>query len=112
MNRMVSKFPTPNEIPQPIQKGFIGINATLYTIDGNSYYPTVVNVVDGMPAKRKGIELEDMIVNINGIDTRNMPIAKFLDLCKGDEGSQVELQVWRVNKLLNFTLTRTAKNWK
>ncbi|HEY9167801.1 MAG TPA: DUF4136 domain-containing protein [Candidatus Kryptonia bacterium] len=107
---MVNKFPTSKQIDQPTQTGYVGLFLRLITVDGNSYYPTVVKLMDGMPAESDGVELYDMIVKINGRDTRNMPMTEVLGMMRGSEGSQVQLTVWRLNKLLDFTITRAARN--
>lgn len=103
---MVSKFPLSKHLSPPTQSGYVGLYVRLFTVDGNSYYPTVVSLMDGMPAKRDGIKLYDMIIRVNGKDTRNMTIDRVVDLLRGKAGSQVDLTVWRVNRLMDFKITR------
>lgn len=106
MGAMVKEYPSPNETGISDQSGFIGIRLGLFTNNGNSYYPTVLELVDGMPAKNKGMRLYDMIIAIDGKDTRNMPVSEVLNLLRGVEDSKVDLSVWRVDKLIKYTLTR------
>jgi Domain of unknown function (DUF4136)/PDZ domain len=110
MRAMVKQFPTPNK-PNLIssENGYLGISPTLFTIDGNSFYPTILDIKDGMPASNTDIHKYDMIVAINGQQTRNMPIPKVIQLLRGPIGSTVEITVWRLGEKKSFIIKRAPR---
>lgn len=73
-------------------------------------YIGVVNVVPGSPAAKAGLTTGDMLESINGVATRDMPLAFAEMALNGDSGTTVELSVLRVRKPepQKVTLTRSA----
>jgi carboxyl-terminal processing protease len=59
-------------------------------------YVGVVGSVPGSPAAKAGLGTGDMLETINGVATRDMPLAYASLLLEGDPGSSVELTVVRV----------------
>ena len=71
-------------------------------------YVGVVNVVPGSAAWKNGLATGDMLESINGVATRDMPLAYAEMILSGDAGSTVEVSVLRVRKPepQKITLTR------
>jgi len=71
-------------------------------------YVGVVDVVPGSPAWKAGLTTGDMLESINGVATRDMPLAYAEMLLTGDAGTNTELSVLRVRKPdpQKVTLTR------
>lgn len=71
-------------------------------------YVGVVNVVPGSAAWKAGLTTGDMLESINGVGTRDMPLAYAEMLLTGDAGTNVEVSVLRVRKPdpQKITLTR------
>ena len=61
-------------------------------------YVGVVGAVPGSPAAKAGLGTNDMLETINGIATRDMPLAYASMLLEGEPGSSVELTVVRVRR--------------
>ena len=61
-------------------------------------YVGVVGVVPGLPAAKAGLVTNDMLETINGVATRDMPLAYASLLLEGEPGSSVELTVVRVRR--------------
>ena len=61
-------------------------------------YVSVVDAIPGSPAAAAGITTGDMIETINGVATRDMPLAYAQMLLRGRPGSEVELSVLRVRQ--------------
>src|ERR1700722_14697389 len=61
-------------------------------------YVGVVGVVPGSPAAKAGLGTNDMLETINGVATRDMPLAYASLLLEGEPGSSVELTVVRVRR--------------
>jgi carboxyl-terminal processing protease len=58
----------------------------------------VVSTITGSPAAKAGFSTGDMIETINGVATRDMPLAYAGMLLQGDPGSTVEVTVFHVRK--------------
>jgi carboxyl-terminal processing protease len=73
-------------------------------------YVGVVGVVPGSPAAKAGLSTGDMLETINGVATRDMPLAYASLLLEGDAGSTVALTVVRVRRPepQKIKLTRAA----
>jgi len=93
----------------PLGSGQIGIWVSIYTNDGNNYFPTVIKVVPGLPAEKAGIKVYDMILSIDGITTQNKPLSEVMPLIRGDIGSKVKMSLWRVGKRLDLEMARAQR---
>lgn len=62
------------------------------------YEVGVVDAISGSPADKAGLSTGDIIEAINGISTRDMPLAYADVLLHGEPGSTVELTVLRLRK--------------
>lgn len=61
-------------------------------------YVAVVDVVPGSPAAKAGLATNDMIESIQGVATRDMPLAYANLLLQGDPGTTVEMGIVRVER--------------
>jgi len=73
-------------------------------------YVGIVDVIPGSPAAKAGLTTGDMLESINGVATRDMPLAYAEMLLTGDANTNVELSVLRVRKPdpQKVTLARAA----
>jgi carboxyl-terminal processing protease len=55
----------------------------------------ISGVVDGSPAQRAGIRVDDTIVSVNGRDIKGMELAPVVALIRGSPGETVELETAR-----------------
>jgi len=71
-------------------------------------YVGIVDAIPGSPAAKAGLSTTDVLETINGVATRDMPLAFAQLLLEGDPGSTVELGVLRFRKPepQKLTLTR------
>jgi len=71
-------------------------------------YVGIVDAIPGSPAAKAGLTTTDVLETINGVATRDMPLAFAELLLEGDPGSTVELGVLRFRKPepQKLTLTR------
>lgn len=93
------------------RKGNVGL------ILSKKYYGMagVVDVLEGSPADKAGINTNTIIETINGVSTRDMPLAYAELLLSGDPNTQVELGILQLGqgdsktmKLTRAILKRTA----
>jgi carboxyl-terminal processing protease len=73
-------------------------------------YVAVVDALPGSPADKANINTGDLIESINGIATRDMPLAYAEQLLRGERNSTVEITVLRLRNPdpQKLTLTRTS----
>ena len=91
-------------------KAAMGAGFTILTTDGNSYWPAVTTVVPNGPADNADLEGGDIILSINGIDTRGQDIQHIYCQTRGDVGSKCVLLVWRLGKRLPLTITMSSRD--
>src|SRR5579863_1691926 len=61
-------------------------------------YMAVEDAIPGSPAAKAGFSTGDVIESINGVSTRDMPLAFAEQLLQGDAGTAVEFGVLRVQR--------------
>jgi len=73
-------------------------------------YVGIVDAIPGSPAAKAGLTTTDVLETINGVATRDMPLAFAELLLQGDAGSTVEVGVLRFRKPepQKLTLTRAV----
>lgn len=76
-------------------------------------YVGVVNAIPGSSAWKAGLTTGDMLESINGVATRDMPLAYAEMLLTGEPGTTVEVSVLRVRKPepQKITLTRAPARY-
>lgn len=72
-------------------------------------YVAVVDAVPDSPADKANLSTGDLIESINGVATRDMPLAYAEELLRGKPGSTVEISILRLKnpEPQKMTLTRT-----
>jgi hypothetical protein len=91
-------------------KGEEGLLTSIFTIDGNNYYPAVLHVVPGSPAKVAGVKISDFILAINGTPTVNKSSAEIRALQCGNEGEMLTLRLFRAGKQFDASMIRVNKD--
>lgn len=73
-------------------------------------YVAIVDALPGSPAEKANIGTGDLIESINGVATRDMPLAYSEELLRGDPNTTVNLTVLRLRNPdpQKITLTRTT----
>ncbi|MBD2501390.1 serine protease [Anabaena azotica] len=93
-----------NKVLIYIEKAGIGVKTE---INPQTKIPTITQVVQNSPAQKGGVQAGDQILAVDGQSTANMSLEQFTKLIRGQEGTQVTLQINRTgNNTLNTTLTR------
>ena len=74
-------------------ESFFGIGVRFHIVDGR---PKVLLLIDGGPAKSsKLIKKNDIILQVDGLDTKDWPMQKFIEKVRGKEGDKVKLLLQR-----------------
>lgn len=103
----VSKFMVKNF---PRDSGQPGIEFSIYTIDGNNYFPVITEIVSDLPAARAGLEILDMILAVDGVSTRNKTLAEIFKLVDGDVGTEILMTLWRVDEQIEVSVVRVQSH--
>lgn len=87
------------------QGEFFGIGVTVAGRDGTVY---VVSVIEDTPAEEAGLEAEDRIVGIDGVESKKWDLEDVVKRIRGEEGTKVEVTVARHGEkdTRDFTIRR------
>ena len=69
---------------------FAGLGITVAIKD---HYPVIISPVENTPASRAGLQSGDLIVGIEGSDTRDLSLESIVDALRGDPGTEVRITV-------------------
>jgi membrane-associated protease RseP (regulator of RpoE activity) len=89
-------------------EGAIGVRLQIYSTDGNSYLPTIIEFAKTSPARDAGLKEKDRIVSVDGQPLTNLTFSDANRSIRGRPGSDVTLQVLRNNRPLTFKMKRAA----
>jgi carboxyl-terminal processing protease len=103
-----SDYYTPEEASQlymELMGYFTGIG--IY-IEKQETYINIVETIEGANAKEAGLLAGDVIISIDGIDTRDMSLSEASGMIKGVKGTTVKLGIKRagVEEILYFEIVR------
>lgn len=86
---------------------YVGIQIAL-GYDNTERTPQIQQLFEGGPAQKAGVKQGDRIMEIDGVSTRDRPLAESVDRLRGEEGTTVTIKVLRpgTKDSLSFTLTR------
>ena len=80
----------------------IGVNV----VSSSDGYIKVVSIIDGSPAQKIGIKVNDEITSIDGEDVKAAGYTNSVNLLKGSEGTTVDFDVLRGTQTLPFSVVR------
>jgi C-terminal peptidase prc len=83
---------------------YVGIHIGLGT-DEKAKRPAIMNVIEGGPAARAGVQSNDLLEEIDGVDTKGMPLREAVDRLRGDEGTSVTIKVRQAGAAESRTYT-------
>lgn len=69
---------------------FAGLGITVAIKD---HYPVIISPIEDTPASRAGLQSGDLIVGIEGSDTRDLSLESIVDALRGDPGTEVRITV-------------------
>ncbi|AVH72905.1 carboxyl-terminal processing protease CtpC [Nostoc sp. 'Lobaria pulmonaria (5183) cyanobiont'] len=82
-----------------------GIGITI-SQDEKTKQLVVIAPIEDTPAFKAGVLAKDIILKINGKDTKGMDTNQAVSLIRGEAGSQVSLTIQRDSKIKQFDITR------
>lgn len=88
---------TPEEIQELYEQTegiYYGIGAYV-ALDENTNRTKILSPIPGTPAEGAGLRADDVLYEVDGVDTYDMDINKVVALIKGEEGTSVTLTIYR-----------------
>lgn len=86
---------------------YAGIGAVL-SKDQTTGSVSVINVYEGSPAEEAGLKKGDIIVSADGHEGTEEELSVFVQSIRGEEGTDVKLEVYRDGETLEIVCTRRA----
>jgi carboxyl-terminal processing protease len=83
---------------------YVGIHVAL-GMDDQEKRPKMNMVVEGGPADRAGVKRDDLLEQIEGVDTKGMSLRDAVDHLRGDEGTKVTIKVRQADAAAPRTYT-------
>ena len=88
---------TPEEIQDLYEQTegiYYGIGAYV-ALDETTNRTKILSPIPGTPAEEAGLRADDVLSEVDGVDTYDMDINKVVSLIKGEEGTTVSLTIYR-----------------
>lgn len=90
---------------ETMQNAYVGIGITITVAEESDGFQ-VTKVNEGGPAEEAGMEPGDVIIAIDGQNTKDMTTEAARDLVRGEENTQVVITVRRGTQILDMNVTR------
>ena len=101
-----TRFLTPEQLEEQnmnIASQLSGIGVVIASVDGKI---KVEDIIEGSPADKSGLKIDDIIVKINGNSVAGYDIKKAANMIRGKKGTVVELLVLRKEGFLTIKIVR------
>ena len=87
------------------ENAYVGIGITI-TVAHDGSGLQVMEVNPGSSAEEAGLQVDDVIIAIEGQDASDMTTTEARNIVRGKEGTQVRLTLWRAGQTLDVSVTR------
>lgn len=84
---------------------YYGIGAYV-SLDTELLYPKVAGTISGAPAEEVGLRADDIIYEVDSVNTYDMDLNAVVAMIKGEEGTTVNLTILRKNEYLSIDVER------
>ena len=89
---------------EQVDNSYVGIGVTIQLEEGEGY--RILEVSAGGPAEEAGVQVGDLLFEVEGQNAREMDITQVRDQVKGKTGTYVKLRVLRKGEPLSFSVER------
>lgn len=87
------------------ENAYVGIGVTVQATDDNSGL-MVIAVQPGGPAEEAGVQVGDVIIQVDGESAQDRTVTEISAMIKGEEGTVVSITVLRSGEGINMSMTR------
>ena len=88
---------------QEVNGSYVGIGATVVWTEDKSY---VSEIIPDSPADKAGLQVNDVLLEIDGSDVSTMSLTEISNLMKGETGTKVKIKILRGEEEISLKLTR------
>lgn len=99
--------PASNECTRQRTEDFGGVGMYVVSDSAHNDRFTITQALPGTPAERAGLKPGDVVEKIDGQDIKDVPTTDAVMMVRGEEGTQVVLDVYRPATEERFTLEIT-----
>lgn len=93
------------EFNQAVNGNYEGIGVSFSQVSAGAL---VINVFDYSPAQEAGLQVGDIIMEVDSVSLEGATTDEIRDLVRGEPGTEVKLTILRNNEQMPFTVTRGA----
>ena len=106
INELLAKGLPPYKYSEGINKqncSHIGMGIQVLTVDGNNYYPVIINIKKGSAPAKAGLKKDDIITSINGLPTLNIALSKCIKMLAGEANQYMVIGIKRLDEELSYS---------
>ena len=104
-----SDYYTPAEATEVYKSMFGTFSGIGVYIEGKDSYINVKDTIKGAPGEKAGLKKDDLIISIDGTDTKDMTLENAQKMIQGLIGTKVKLGIKRENKTLPIYIEITRE---
>jgi len=104
---ILDKFPNQSKgklTDDMIDKGGLGFKYKIWTLDGNNFFPVVIEL--GKSAEQAGLLLNDIILSVDDISVINMTLSDTWNLIRGKPGTTAKLEILSRGEIRIISISR------
>ena len=90
---------------EQMANAYVGVGITIQKQEGNLGL-LILDVTAGGPAEAAGLQVEDLLIRVDGTDVREMTTEEVRNLVRGEEGSYVDMTVLRRGETVTVSVER------
>ncbi len=90
---------------EQMANAYVGVGITIQVMEDGSGFQ-ILEVASGGPAEEAGLQVNDLLIEVEGQNVRGMDTTGVRDLVKGELGSRVNMTVLRKGENITFSVER------
>ncbi len=88
-----------------MDNAYVGVGITIQAQENDEGF-LVMAVAAGGPAEEAGMQIQDLIIQVEDQDVRQMTTTQLRDLIKGEEGTSVSITILRKGEVMSLSVER------
>lgn len=90
---------------EQMENAYVGVGITIQVTEDQEGF-LILDVTAGSPAEEAGLQVEDLVVAVEGQDIRKLDITEVRELVRGEEGTFVTMTIQRGGEQADFSVER------
>ena len=97
-----------NQFNETVDGSFVGIGAVIMFSEGSN---RIIEVYEDSPSAKAGIQVDDSIVQVDGVDVTSLVGEELVKLIRGEKGTKVSITVRRGEEEFTYTVKRDTVDY-